>query len=237
MKNKEKNLQNIWRNGKLSKKVLLIEDDLQMQKFISEYLKDYGFDCTSFAHPKDAIENFKHEENYEIIILDLMLPDMDGFDLFKKLKSIRNIPIIISSARGDIGNKIHGFELGADDYLAKPYEPRELVLRIESILKRNSTKSFKIGDFTIDKDNRTVLIDDYAIDFTKIEFEIFIYLIENKNKISSREQILNATSLDFNTKNRTIDMHISNIRAKIGDDSKNPKYIKSIWGIGYKFVG
>ena len=134
-------------------------------------------------------------------------------------------------------DKVLGLELGADDYLAKPYEPRELVLRIESILKRNLTKSFKIGDFTIDKDNRTVLIDDYAIDFTKIEFEIFIYLIENKNKISSREQILNATSLDFNTKNRTIDMHISNIRAKIGDDSKNPKYIKSVWGIGYKFVG
>ena len=219
----------------MNKKVLLIEDDLQMQKFIIEYLKDYGFDCIAFDQPKDAFENFK-ENDYSIIILDLMLTEMDGFDLFKKLKQIKNTPIIISSARGDIGNKIHGFELGADDYLAKPYEPRELVLRIESILKRNLTKSFKIGDFTIDKDNRTVLIDDYAIDFTKIEFEIFIYLIENKNKISSREQILNATSLDFNTKNRTIDMHISNIRAKIGDDSKNPKYIKSVWGIGYKFV-
>ena len=221
----------------MSKRVLLIEDDLQMQKFISEYLKDYGFDCTAFAHPKDAIENFKHEENYKIIILDLMLPDMDGFDLFKKLKAIKDIPVIISSARGDIGNKIHGFELGADDYLAKPYEPRELVLRIESILKRNSNKSFKISDFTIDKDNRTVIIDDFPVDFTKIEFEIFIYLVENQNKISSREQILNASSLDLNTKNRTIDMHISNIRAKIGDDSKNPKYIKSVWGIGYKFVG
>src|SRR5690606_37040892 len=119
--------------------------------------------------------------------------------------------------RGDIGNKIHGFELGADDYLAKPYEPRELVLRIESILKRNSNKEFKVGDFTIDKDSRTVLIDGYTIDFTKIEFEIFIYLVENQNKISSREQILNATSLDLDTRNRTIDMHISNIRAKIGD--------------------
>ena len=237
MKNKEKNLQNIWRNGKLSKKVLLIEDDLQMQKFISEYLKDYGFDCTAFANPKDAIENFKHEENYEIIILDLMLPDMDGFDLFKKLKSIRNIPIIISSARGDIGNKIHGFELGADDYLAKPYEPRELVLRIEHILKKSFNKTIKINDFVIDKENRTVLLDDYSIDFTKIEFEIFVFLSENLNKISSREQILNATSLDLNTKNRTIDMHISNIRYKIGDDSKNPKHIKSVWGIGYKFVG
>ena len=216
---------------------MLVEDDLQMQSLIVDYLKDYGFIVTAFDNPKDVLEDFKLNSDYSIIILDLMLPFMDGFDLFNKLKEIKNIPIIISTARGDIGNKIHGFELGADDYLAKPYEPRELVLRIESILKRNSTKSFKIGDFTIDKDNRTVLIDDYAIDFTKIEFEIFIYLIENKNKISSREQILNASSLDFNTKNRTIDMHISNIRAKIGDDSKNPKYIKSVWGIGYKFVG
>ncbi|MCT7444523.1 response regulator transcription factor [Aliarcobacter cryaerophilus] len=221
----------------MNKKVLLVEDDLQMQSLIVDYLKDYGFIVTAFDNPKDVLEDFKLNSDYSIIILDLMLPFMDGFDLFNKLKEIKNIPIIISTARGDIGNKIHGFELGADDYLAKPYEPRELVLRIESILKRNLTKSFKIGDFTIDKDNRTVLIDDYAIDFTKIEFEIFIYLIENKNKISSREQILNATSLDFNTKNRTIDMHISNIRAKIGDDSKNPKYIKSVWGIGYKFVG
>ena len=220
----------------MNKKVLLVEDDLQMQSLIVDYLKDYGFIVTAFDNPKDVLEDFKLNSDYSIIILDLMLPFMDGFDLFNKLKEIKNIPIIISTARGDIGNKIHGFELGADDYLAKPYEPRELVLRIESILKRNSNKSFKVGDFTIDKDNRTVLIDDYAIDFTKIEFEIFIYLIENKNKISSREQILNATSLDFNTKNRTIDMHISNIRAKIGDDSKNPKYIKSIWGIGYKFV-
>ena len=221
----------------MNKKILLVEDDLQMQALIVDYLKDYGFIVTAFDNPKDVLEDFKTNNDYSIIILDLMLPFMDGFDLFNKLKEIKNIPIIISTARGDIGNKIHGFELGADDYLAKPYEPRELVLRIESILKRNLTKSFKIGDFTIDKDNRTVLIDDYAIDFTKIEFEIFIYLIENKNKISSREQILNATSLDFNTKNRTIDMHISNIRAKIGDDSKNPKYIKSVWGIGYKFVG
>ena len=217
-------------------KVLLIEDDLQMQKFIIEYLEDYNFECFAFAHPKDALENFKNNNDYSIIILDLMLPDMDGFDLFKKLKQIQDIPIIISSARGDIGNKIHGFELGADDYLAKPYEPRELVLRIEHILKRNISSKITISDFEIDKENRIVVLDNYSIEFTKIEFEIFIFLIENLNKISSREQILNATSLDENTKNRTIDMHISNIRYKIGDDSKNPKYIKSVWGIGYKFT-
>lgn len=208
-----------------------------MQNFIVEYLKEYHFACKAFALPKEAILELEKNQHYDLIILDLMLPDMDGFDLFKRLKSICNIPIIISSARGDIGNKIHGFELGADDYLAKPYEPRELVLRIEHILKRLKSHHITIGNFTIDKENRTVLLDDYPIDLTKIEFEIFIFLIENCNKITSREQILHATSLDMNTKNRTIDMHISNIRYKIGDDSKNPKYIKSVWGIGYKFVG
>ena len=221
----------------MNKRVLLIEDDLQMQKLIVEYLQDYSFNCIAFSHPKEALESFKNDNDYSIIILDLMLPDMDGFDLFKKLKQIHDIPIIISSARGDIGNKIHGFELGADDYLAKPYEPRELVLRIEHILKKNISSKIAISNFVIDKDNRTVFLDNFPIDFTKIEFEIFLFLVSNLNKISSREQILNATSLDINTKNRTIDMHISNIRYKIADDSKNPKYIKSVWGIGYKFVG
>lgn len=221
----------------MNKRVLLIEDDKDMQKLIVEYLKEYDFDCVAFDQPKDVLEHFKIDYNYSIIILDLMLPEMDGFDLFKKLKQIKDIPIVISSARGDIGNKIHGFELGADDYLAKPYEPRELVLRIEHILKKDFNKTINIGNFIIDKENRTVLVDNYPVDLTKIEFEIFLFLIENQNKISSREQILNASSLDINTKNRTIDMHISNIRFKIGDDSKNPKYIKSVWGIGYKFVG
>ena len=221
----------------MNKRVLLIEDDKDMQKLIVEYLKEYDFDCIAFDQPKDVLEHFKIDNNYSIIILDLMLPEMDGFDLFKKLKQIKDVPIVISSARGDIGNKIHGFELGADDYLAKPYEPRELVLRIEHILKKDFNKTINIGNFIIDKENRTVLVDNYPIDLTKIEFEIFLFLVENQNKISSREQILNASSLDINTKNRTIDMHISNIRFKIGDDSKNPKYIKSVWGIGYKFVG
>jgi DNA-binding response OmpR family regulator len=217
--------------------VLLIEDDLEMQKFIVDYLEDYYLNCDAYTFPKDALNALRSNNCYSIIILDLMLPNMDGFDLFKELKKISDIPIIISSARADIGNKIHGFELGADDYLAKPYEPRELVLRIEHILKKSILTQIRISDFIIDKSNKTILLDDYSINFTKIEFEIFIFLIENLNKISSRQQILNATSLDENTKNRTIDMHISNIRYKIGDDSKDPKYIKSVWGIGYKFVG
>lgn len=221
----------------MNKHVLLIEDDVQMSDFIVEYLQDYGFTCHAFYNPKDALEQLQQNSSYDIVILDLMLPLMDGFDVFKKIKTICDIPIIISSARGDIGNKILGFELGADDYLAKPYEPRELVLRLEHILKKQHTSKISIGDFVIDKQNRQLLLDNYPIDLTKIEFEIFVFLVENANKNLSREQILHATSLDFNTKNRTIDMHISNIRHKIGDDSKQPNYIKSVWGIGYKFVG
>jgi len=221
----------------LNKKILLVEDDLQMQHLIVDYLQGYNLDCTAFLHPKEALNHLKQNNTYSLVVLDLMLPDMDGFDLFKKIKEIQDIPILISSARDDIGNKIHGFELGADDYLTKPYEPRELVLRIEYILKKNSKQQIQINEFTIDKENKTLSLDNYSIDLTKIEFEIFLYLIEHMNINVSREQLINATSLDENTKNRTIDTHISNIRYKIGDDPKIPQYIKSVWGIGYKFVG
>lgn len=221
----------------MTKNVLLIEDDTQMKDFVVEYLKDYNFNCKAFETAKELLDEFQENQNYDIVILDLMLPDLDGFDLFKKIKKISNIPIIISSARGDIGNKIHGFELGADDYLAKPYEPRELVLRIEHILKKAFSNKLQIGKLIINNDNRTVCIDNYEIDLTQIEFEILVFLVENLNINISREQIVNATSLDEGTKSRTVDTHISNLRYKIGDDSKNPEYIKSVWGIGYKFVG
>ena len=221
-----------------NKKVLLVEDNLELQNLISVFLRSYDYDCIVFSKPLEALKDF--EENhykYSIVILDLGLPGMDGFDLFKKLKEIKNIPIIISTARDDIGNKIHGFELGADDYLSKPYEPRELVLRIDATLKRYvSADEIKINDLTIDLDKKRVFLENHEIEFTKIESEIFFMFIENMNKVVSREDIVNQTSLKKDTKNRTIDMHVSNIRFKINDDSKEAKYIKSIWGIGYKFT-
>lgn len=220
-----------------SKNILLIEDDLNLQKLIYEYLNDYGYFCKAFSSPKKALEAFSLEANYSLIILDLGLPEMDGFDLLKKLKEIKDIPVIISTARADMGNKIFGYELGADDYLSKPYEPRELILRIEAVLKRFVQSDFiKLDNFKVDKNTKQVFFKDKELDFTKIEAEIFLLLFSNLNKIISREEIINQSSLREDTKNRTIDMHISNIRYKIEDDSKNPKYIKSVWGIGYKFI-
>ncbi len=219
------------------KKVLLIEDDLVLQNLINEYLQEYNYSCSAFSNPMDALELFqKNPDDFTIVILDLGLPNMDGFDLFKKLKKIKNIPIIISTARDDIGNKIYGYELGTDDYLSKPYEPRELVLRIEATLKRyNKADSLKIHDLSIDINSSRVFLSGLEIEFTKIEKEIFFIFINNLNNIISREDIVKKTSLNEDTKNRTVDMHISNIRYKIDDNSKEPKYIKSIWGIGYKF--
>ncbi len=220
------------------KNVLLIEDNLELQELISNFLKDYSYDCFAYAQPLEALEEFRLSHNkYAIVILDLGLPRMDGFDLFKKLKEIKNIPIIISTARDDIGNKIYGFELGADDYLSKPYEPRELVLRIDATLKRYSDDTIiNIDELIIDTDKKSVFFDNQQIEFTKIESEIFFMFIKNMNMVVSREDIINQTSLKKDTKNRTIDMHVSNIRFKINDDSKEPKYIKSVWGIGYKLL-
>lgn len=221
-----------------NKNVLLIEDNIELQTLISEFLKEYNYICTIYSQPLDALKEF--EDNYfkyAIVILDLGLPKMDGFDLFKKLKEIKNIPIIISTARDDIGNKIYGFELGADDYLSKPYEPRELVLRIDATLKRyENDQEIKVGELVIDLNKNSVFLENQEIEFTRIESEIFFMFVANSNNIISREDIINQTSLKKDTKNRTIDMHISNIRFKINDDSKESKYIKSIWGIGYKFI-
>jgi len=221
-----------------NKNVLLIEDNIELQNLISNFLKAYNYDCHVYSQPLEALEEFKLNHSiYSIVILDLGLPGMDGFDLFKKLKELKNIPIIISTARDDIGNKIHGFELGADDYLSKPYEPRELVLRIDAILKRNiNDNEIQINELKIDLDKKSVFLENHEIEFTKIESEIFFMFMNNINKVVSREDIINQTSLKKDTKNRTIDMHVSNIRFKINDDSKESKYIKSVWGIGYKFI-
>jgi len=223
----------------VSRKVLLIEDDLPLQELIRSFLESYGFETNAYDDPKKALECLlDRKEPFDIVVLDLMLPGMDGFDVAKMIKSHLDIPIIISSARTDIGNKIYGYDLGADDYLDKPYEPRELVLRIEAVLRRYARKNeWTVSDFTIDESNRSVMMEGYPIDFTRIEFDIFLLLVKNRGKNLSRDQIIGSLGLGDDVKHRTIDMHISNIRLKIGDDAKEARYIKSVWGIGYKFAG
>ena len=223
----------------MSEKILLIEDDLDMQTLISDYLENYDFEVTAYDKPKEALSHLEANlESYKVIILDLMLPQMDGFDVCKKIREMSDAHIIISSARSEISDKILGYGLGADDYLAKPYEPRELVLKINSFLRRETKTHQKIGDFEINEAKMEISMDGYVLELTKIEFDILHLFLNNTNKVFSREVIFNAVNtISYNAKDRTVDMHISNIRNKIGDDSKNPKYIKSVWGVGYKFIG
>ncbi len=219
--------------------VMLIEDDLDMQELIKDYLQNYDFNVIGYEKPKEAIESLKNaSDDISVVVLDLMLPQMDGFDVCKKIREFSEVPIIISSARGELSDKILGFDFGADDYLAKPYEPRELVLRINAILRRNIKINKTIGDFEVDEEKMEIKVDGYELDLTQIEYDLLTLFFKNRGKVLSREVLSNGVKgIEYNTKDRAIDMHISNLRYKIGDDSKEPKYIKSVWGIGYKFIG
>lgn len=226
--------------SRMKEKILLIEDDLEMQSLISDYLHNYDFEVQTFDKPKEALIHLKANPiQYRVIVLDLMLPQMDGFDVCKEIRALSSdVHIIISSARNELSDKILGYGFGADDYLAKPYEPRELVLKINSYLRRKTLSKKRIGDFEINEDKLEISLDGYMLDLTKIEFDILLLFLSNQGKVFSREVIFNAIDgIGYNSKDRTVDMHISNLRAKIGDDPKNPKYIKSVWGIGYKLVG
>jgi len=220
--------------------ILLIEDDLDMQELLHDYLQNFDLKVSSFANPLAALKVLKSNHDFSLVVLDLMLPFLDGFDVCKRIREISSIPIIISSARGNLGDKIVAFEYGADDYLAKPYEPKELVMRINAILRRvtNTVSVKKIGEFEIDENKMQITQDNHILELTNIEYEIFSLLLNNQDKVLSRESIASFLGSEYsNIKHRAIDMHISNIRNKIFDDSKNAKYIKSVWGIGYKFIG
>jgi two-component system OmpR family response regulator len=220
-------------------KIVLIEDELDMQELLKDYLKNYDYEVEAYDKPLEALEYMKSHDDYDLVVLDLMLPQMDGFDVCKKIREKSDIPIIISSARGNLGDKVVAYEYGADDYLAKPYEPKELIMRINAILRRTQNKisTKKIGEFEINEDAMEITQEGHLLELTNIEYKIFLLLLQNKGKILSREAISKHLGTEMSLKDRAVDMHISNIRNKIFDDSKSAKYIKSIWGTGYKFIG
>ncbi len=221
-------------------KIVLIEDDLDIQELLGDYLGNYGFKVKAFEKPLVALAYLEECKDCSLVVLDLMLPQMDGFDVCKRIRAKSSIPIIISSARGNLGDKVVAYEYGADDYLAKPYEPKELVMKVNAILRRvnNTLKIKKVGEFEIDEEKMQILQEGHELELTTVEYKIFSLLLNNQDKILSREAIANHLGSEFvHIKDRAIDMHISNIRNKILDDPKSAKHIKSVWGIGYKFIG
>ncbi|PAF52530.1 response regulator transcription factor [Helicobacter sp. 13S00477-4] len=218
-------------------KLLLVEDDLEMQALIKTYLEQAKFEVLATDSPNRSIDLLRENQgNIDLIILDLTLPEMDGFELCKKIRNISQIPIIISTARGDIYNKIQGFEKGADDYLAKPYEPAELIARINAMLRRFKPKEMSFDNLNINIQKREAKLSGQVLDLTNTEFDILIFLIENRLHPVSREVIANTiNAIHEDSLLRSIDTHVRNLRAKLNDNAKEPKFIQSVWGIGYKF--
>ena len=225
------------------KKILLIDDDAKLASLLKEYLVSYGFELISALHPEDGLKLLE-KQNPELLILDVMLPGMDGFEVCKLIRK-KNIstPIVMLTARGDVEDKIVGLEIGADDYLSKPFAARELVARIQSVLRRVDSELSKkdrlvFKDIEIDLDKRKVYLLGDEIELTTMEYEILSLFASKPGKTFNRDEILNSLhGIDASVYSRSIDISISRLRQKLKDTGKKQKYIKTVWGTGYVFLG
>jgi two-component system OmpR family response regulator len=222
--------------------VLMIEDDTEFAEILGEYLAKYNIKITNFEDPYLGLS--AGIKNYDLLILDLTLPGIDGLDVCKEVVEKYNIPIIISSARSDISDKVIGLQLGADDYLPKPYDPKEMYARIQSLIRRykktnaaNEAGVHNDSDFRVDEKRHQIFLKEEALNLTPAEYEILSYMIKQNGYSISREQLVyNCNSLK-DKGSKSLDVIMGRLRTKIGDSSKNPKYIHSVRGIGYKLVG
>lgn len=216
-------------------KILIVDDEVKIREVVNEYAKVSGYECDQASNGKDAIEMVKNND-YDCIILDIMMPELDGFSACKKIKAIKNVPVIMLSARQEEDDKLFSFDIGVDDYVTKPFSPKELMARIKVVCERNNSRSndkYTFEGLVIDVDGRTITIDGEKVTLTPKEFDLLIYLIENKNVALAREKILtNVWNTDFYGDDRTVDTHIKMLRKDLGDYAK---YITTVRGMGYKF--
>lgn len=221
-------------------KILMIEDDLELAEILSEYLEQFEMSVKTCDDPYMGLSELEMG-NFDLVILDLSLPGLDGLEVCKEIRKKHNVPIIISSARHDLNDKVNAFEFGADDYLPKPYNPKELLVRIKSHLRRNNlpaenkTSTSSQKDLVCDNFAHTISFKGEPLALTIAEYDILQYLIKKEGGAISREEfIYNCSAISENSSNKSIDVIISRIRSKLGEDPKNPRYIHAIRGIGYK---
>ena len=220
-------------------KVLIIEDDPELLMVLSMYLKKYGIETSCAEEPYIGLSMLT-QDKYNLVILDLTLPGMDGLEVIKKIREESNIPIIISSARNDLTDKVIGLERGADDYMPKPYDPRELVTRIKTILRRTETVAQPAkteGKFSIDKEGHTIRFNGKILELTAAEFDILEILITHKNAAISREQLLyESKHIDDSSSIKNIDVIISRLRNKLTKVDPQNSYVKPVRGVGYILI-
>ncbi|MDH3987906.1 MAG: response regulator transcription factor [Gammaproteobacteria bacterium] len=222
-------------------KVLLIDDDKKHSELLKTYLKQFGIalECAG-----DADEGFRKlaRTDPDLLLLDVMLPGKDGFDICREVRKKSQIPIIMLTARGDVMDRVSGLEIGADDYIGKPFEPRELVARIQSILRRSTATDardpvMRFEGMEIDRDAKFVDVDGVRVELTSMEFELLTILAARAGKKVSRDEILNELrGIDAAILTRSVDIMVSRLRQKIGDSAKPPRFIQTVWGTGYAFI-
>ena len=222
-------------------KVLIADDNKQIVSILSEYCKKNNFTVSTVFDGEAALKEIEENE-FDIILLDVMMPKKDGFDVCREVRTFSNVPIIMITARGEDYEKIMGLEIGADDYIVKPFSPGEIIARINAILRRitpkndESAKIFIYDNLEIDLNNFTVKINDEIISLTKKEIEILWTLATNQNKVFTRENLLDLIwGFDYFGESRTVDTHIKRLRAKLDNYDHEKWNIKTIWGVGYKF--
>lgn len=217
--------------------ILIVDDEVRMRKIIKDFLKVKGYRILEAEDGEKALKVFEENKTkINIILLDVMMPKLDGWSVLRQIRQDSKVPIIMLTARGEEQDELFGFELGVDEYISKPFSPKILVARVEAILKRTQGDKKEIKDFAgieIDKEGRTVKVEGKIIELSLREYELLTYLLENENIALSRDKILNNVwNYDYYGDSRTIDSHIKKIRHKLG---KKGKYIQTIRGVGYKF--
>ena len=222
-------------------RVLVIDDDERLNTLLTRYMDRFGFSVHSAVDPKSGLRMLK-SDSPDIVILDVMLPDMDGFAVCRKVRETSRVPIIMLTARGEVMDRILGLELGADDYLAKPFEPRELVARMQAVLRRgtpaDNAERLRVGALDVDWSTRCASLAGRDLGVTTAEFELLGLLVRNRGRVLSRERILDGTrGIDWEAFDRSIDVLISRLRQKLGDDPKHPSFIRTVRGAGYVFIG
>ena len=218
-------------------KILVVDDESRMRKLVKDFLEREGFEVLEAGDGMEAMDIFYEEKEIALIILDVMMPKMDGWQVCREVRQSSKVPIIMLTARSEERDELQGFDLGIDEYISKPFSPKILVARVEAVLRRthgiDASSVMDAGGIEIDKSAHMVKIDGKEIDLSFKEFELLTYFVENQGIALSREKILNNVwNYDYFGDARTIDTHVKKLRNKLGDKGN---YIKTIWGMGYKF--
>lgn len=219
--------------------ILMIDDDKNICRLVTIYLQNEGYQITAVYDGAEGVEKF-HALNPSLVLLDIMLPGMDGWDVCRAIRKVSDTPIIMLTAKGEVFDKVLGLELGADDYLVKPFDPKELVARVKAVTRRmNKTETqeevVSYDRLTVDLSNYTVVCDDKEIEMPPKEIELLFFLVSHANKVFTREQLLEQVwGFDYFGDSRTVDVHVKRIREKLVCEGVNWQ-IKTVWGVGYKF--